>query len=231
MTEENPLNAAREAVIGAALAHVPFDGWSETTLKAALADSGVEPALGAALFPRGALDLALAYHRQGDTRMMEALAATDLDVLRIRDRIASAVMTRLDLVEDKELVRRGSTFFALPQNAAEGARAIWGTADAIWTALGDTSDDVNWYSKRATLSAVYSATVLYWLGDDSPGHEATRDFLDRRIGDVMQFEKMKAAVRSNPLGKALLAGPMKLMEQIRAPRAPADLPGSLKDRT
>lgn len=231
MTEENPLNAAREAVIGAALAHVPFDGWSETTLKAALADSGVEPALGAALFPRGALDLALAYHRQGDTRMMEALAATDLDVLRIRDRIARAVMTRLDLVEDKELVRRGSTFFALPQNAAEGARAIWGTADAIWTALGDTSDDVNWYSKRATLSAVYSATVLYWLGDDSPGHEATRDFLDRRIGDVMQFEKMKAAVRSNPLGKALLAGPMKLMEQIRAPRAPADLPGSLKDRT
>ncbi|WP_054302522.1 COQ9 family protein [Gemmobacter sp. LW-1] len=231
MTEENPLNAAREAVIGAALAHVPFDGWSETTLKAALADSGVEPALGAALFPRGALDLALAYHRQGDTRMMEALAATDLDVLRIRDRIASAVMTRLDLVEDKELVRRGSTFFALPQNTAEGARAIWGTADAIWTALGDTSDDVNWYSKRATLSAVYSATVLYWLGDDSPGHEATRDFLDRRIGDVMQFEKMKAAVRSNPLGKALLAGPMKLMEQIRAPRAPADLPGSLKDRT
>jgi ubiquinone biosynthesis protein COQ9 len=231
MTEENPLNAARDAVIGAALAHVPFDGWSETTLKAALADSGVEPALGAALFPRGALDLALAYHRQGDTRMMEALAATDLDVLRIRDRIARAVMTRLDLVEDKELVRRGSTFFALPQNAAEGARAIWGTADAIWTALGDTSDDVNWYSKRATLSAVYSATVLYWLGDDSPGHEATRDFLDRRIGDVMQFEKMKAAVRSNPLGKALLAGPMKLMEQIRAPRAPADLPGSLKDRT
>lgn len=231
MTEENPLNAAREAVIGAALAHVPFDGWSETTLKAALADSGVEPALGAALFPRGALDLALAYHRQGDTRMMEALAATDLDALRIRDRIASAVMTRLDLVEDKELVRRGSTFFALPQNAAEGARAIWGTADAIWTALGDTSDDVNWYSKRATLSAVYSATVLYWLGDDSPDHEATRDFLDRRIGDVMQFEKMKAAVRSNPLGKALLAGPMKLMGQIRAPRAPADLPGSLKDRT
>lgn len=231
MTEENPLNAAREAVIGAALAHVPFDGWSETTLKAALADSGVEPALGAALFPRGALDLALAYHRQGDTRMMKALAATDLDALRIRDRIASAVMTRLDLVEDKELVRRGSTFFALPQNAAEGARAIWGTADAIWTALGDTSDDVNWYSKRATLSAVYSATVLYWLGDDSPDHEATRDFLDRRIGDVMQFEKMKAAVRSNPLGKALLAGPMKLMGQIRAPRAPADLPGSLKDRT
>jgi ubiquinone biosynthesis protein COQ9 len=43
----------------------------------------------------------------------------------------------------------------LPMYAADGARAIWGTADAIWTALGDTSEDVNWYTKRATLSGVY----------------------------------------------------------------------------
>lgn len=224
---QNP--ASRAAVLDAALPHVPFDGWSETTLKAALADSGVDPALGRALFPRGALDLALAYHRRGDARMAQALAEMDLAALRYRDRIAAAVMARLDLVEDKELVRRGTTFFALPQNAAEGAKAIWGTADAIWRALGDTSDDVNWYSKRATLSAVYSATVLYWLGDDSPGHENTRDFLDRRIGDVMQVEKLKAALRDNALLKPLLAGPMKVLAQVRAPRHPDDLPGSLKD--
>lgn len=230
MDPENTLHATREAVLDAAVPHVPFDGWSAATLKAALADSGVAPALGAALFPRGALDLALAYHRRGDRRMAAQLAEMDLAALRYRDRIAAAVMARLDLVEDKELVRRGSTLFALPQNAAEGAKAIWGTADAIWTALGDTSEDVNWYSKRATLSAVYSATVLFWLGDDSPGHENTRDFLDRRIGDVMQIEKLKAGLRENPLSKALLAGPMKLLGQIRAPRTPDDLPGSLKDQ-
>lgn len=229
MDTENATAPARDAILDAALLHVPFDGWSAATLAAALRDSGLDPGLGAALFPRGALDLALAYHRRGDARMVAALAAGDLSALRFRDRIAQAVMTRLDLVEDKELVRRGTTFFALPQNAAEGARAIWGTADAIWCALGDTSDDVNWYSKRATLSAVYSATVLYWLGDDSPGHENTRDFLDRRIGDVMQFEKLKAAVRDNAVLKPLLAGPMKVLAQIRAPRKPDDLPGSLKD--
>lgn len=229
MDTENATAPARDAILDAALLHVPFDGWSAATLAAALRDSGLDPGLGAALFPRGALDLALAYHRRGDARMVAALAAGDLSALRFRDRIAQAVMTRLDLVEDKELVRRGTTFFALPQNAAEGARAIWGTADAIWCALGDRSDDVNWYSKRATLSAVYSATVLYWLGDDSPGHENTRDFLDRRIGDVMQFEKLKAAVRDNAVLKPLLAGPMKVLAQIRAPRKPDDLPGSLKD--
>ncbi len=106
-------------------------------------------------------------------------------------------------------MRRGTTLFALPQHAADGARAIWGTADAIWTALGDTSRDLNWYTKRATLSGVYASTVLYWLGDDSTGHQATWEFLDRRIDDVMQIEKAKAAFRENPLGKALLAGPLK----------------------
>jgi len=135
------------------------------------------------------------------------------------------VRLRLEACEDKELVRRGSALFSLPHHAADGARAIWGTADAIWRALGDTSTDINWYSKRATLSAVYSATALYWLGDASPDHAATWDFLDRRIDNVMQIEKLKAGLRDNAFGKALFAGPMKILDRIKAPAAHDDLPG------
>ena len=93
-------------------------------------------------------------------------------------------MRRLEIA-DREAVRRAAALFALPLYAADGARAVWHTADTIWTALGDTSDDINWYSKRATLSAVYGAVVLYWLGDDSQDHQASWEFLDRRIDDVM----------------------------------------------
>ncbi|MFZ0099374.1 MAG: COQ9 family protein, partial [Gemmobacter sp.] len=128
-----PISAATDAVLDAALPHVPFDGWTDRTLQVALADSGTASALGPVLFPRGALDLALAYHRRGDRHMAERLAAMNLGDLRFRDRVAAAIMTRLDLVEDKELVRRGMAFFALPQNAVEGTKALWGTADAIWT--------------------------------------------------------------------------------------------------
>ena len=226
---QSPENA-REAVLDAALSHVPFDGWSETTLRAAITDSGVAEGLARALYPRGGIDLAVAFHKDGDRRMAETLANTDLSQMRFRDRVAFAVRTRLDLVEDRELVRRGTTLFALPQHAAEGARMIWGTADAIWLALGDTSRDLNWYSKRATLSAVYGSVVLYWLGDDSPGHQATWDFLDRRIDDVMQIESLKAKLRENPLGKALLAGPGRVMEKWRAPTVPDDLPGRIMNR-
>jgi ubiquinone biosynthesis protein COQ9 len=214
----------QEKLLEASLAHVPFDGWSDRTLRAAATDTGVDVALARALFPRGGVDLALAYHAKGDAAMAASLAAMDLSSLRFRDRIATAVRTRLELA-DRELVRRGSTLFSLPQHAPDGARAIWSTADRIWTALGDTSQDLNWYTKRATLSGVYGTTVLYWLGDDSPGHQATWDFLDRRIEGVMQFEKFKASLKENPLGKALMSGPMKVFETIRAPKLPDDLPG------
>jgi ubiquinone biosynthesis protein COQ9 len=220
--------AARDAILDAALVHVPFDGWSDHTLRMAIAAAGVDPALARALFPRGAVDMALAFHRRGDAAMVARLKATDLLSMRYRDRVAAAIRFRLEAVPDKEVVRRGATLFALPYHAADGAKAMWGTADAIWTALGDTSRDVNWYSKRATLSAVYGATVLFWLGDDSIGHQDTWEFLDRRIDDVMRIEKAKAGLRDNPLSRALLAGPMKLMERVRAPSLPDDLPGNFR---
>lgn len=214
-----------DALLDAALMHVAFDGWTEATFAAAVADTGIDPTLARALCPRGAVDLALAYHRRGDQVMLERLATEDLTGLRFRDKIAAAVRFRLEAVEDKEAVRRGVTLFALPSHAADGAKAIWGTVDAIWTALGDTSEDINWYSKRATLSGVYSSTVLFWLGDETPGHQATWEFLDRRIDNVMQFEKLKADVQKNPLLKPLLAGPAWLAGQIRKPREAEDMPG------
>jgi ubiquinone biosynthesis protein COQ9 len=215
-----------DKLLDAALLHVAFDGWSEATFRAAVKDADVNPTVARALFPRGAVDLAIAYHKRGDMMMLKAIEEADLEDMRFRDKVIFAVRARIEAAEDREAVRRGTTLFALPIYAADGAKLIWNTADAIWTALGDTSDDLNWYTKRASLSAVYSSTVLYWLGDDSLGHEATWDFLDRRIEDVMRFEKFKGQMKDNKLFGALTAVPSKLFEKVRAPQgARDDLPG------
>lgn len=211
-------SALMSRLLEAAKPHVPFDGWSDTTLRLAAEDAGIAPGLVSAICPRGAVDLALAYHAAGDAAMIERLSETDLTALRFRDRVALAVRARLEVVEDRELVRRGMTLLSLPPYAADGARALWQTADHIWTTLGDTSEDVNWYTKRATLSGVYGATVLYWLGDDSEGNGRTWDFLDRRIEDVMQIEKFKAQARDNRLVSGLMAGPLSFLSRIRAPQ-------------
>lgn len=225
--EDNSTARAKAAVLAAAMGHVAFDGWSAATLNAAITESGVAPALGRALFPRGGVDLAHAYHVAGDARMTEAMAARDLGGLRYRERVALAIRLRLETA-NVEAVRHGSALFALPHHAGEGAGLIWGTADAIWNALGDTSRDVNWYSKRATLSAVYGACALYWLSDTSGDKAETWAFVDRRIDNVMQFEKLKADFRNNPLGRAFMNGPMKILERISAPQGRDDLPGQMK---
>lgn len=207
----------RERLIEAALPHVVFDGWSKATLEAAIADSGADPGAAHLAFPRGGVDMAMAFHRMMDRRLAEELGSDPaLGAMRIREKIAHAVRRRLELVADhREAVRRGATLLALPVHGADGARAIWETADTVWTAIGDTSDDLNWYSKRAILASVYSATVLYWLGDDTPGHSASWGFLDRRIDDVMRFEKLKGAVLGNPLAKAALWLPGRVVDAVR----------------
>lgn len=224
MESENTVERAGARLLAAALPHVPFDGWSDSTLRAAIADSGVTEGLARALFPRGGVDLAVAYHRRGDAQMQERLGAQGVMALKMRERISLAVRLRLE-VADQELVRRGAALFALPQHAGEGAKLIWGTADAIWLALGDSAQDLNWYTKRATLSAVYASTVLFWLGDTSPAQADTAAFLDRRIADVMQIEQAKAKLRESGLGQVLRRGPLRLLDRIRAPRMPVDLPG------
>ncbi len=218
----------RRAVIAAALPHVPFDGWTDRTLASAVEDAGVDAGLARLAFPRGGIDLLLAFHYDRDAALRDRLADGSLAGLRFRDRVAEAIYLRLDLVAaDREAVRRGVSLLALPNHAADGARAIWHTADTIWTALGDTSRDFNWYTKRTTLSAVYSSALLYWLGDTTPGASATREFIGRRIDNVMQFEEVKARVARNPLASALMKGPARLLDRIKAPEAArSDLPGS-----
>lgn len=226
---QNAIDPTKAALLDAILPHVAFDGWSPAALNMAASDIGLDNPM--TVCPRGAVDLAIAFHQRGDAAMIDALATTDLTDMRFRDKVAAAIRLRLSSIDDKELVRRGTTLFAMPHMAADGTKLLWGTADAIWTALGDTSQDANWYSKRMTLSAVYASVVLYWLGDDSLDGQATDAFIDRRIDGVMQFEKIKARVKANPLFKPL-TGPLgRILAGVKAPSISTrdDLPGVWQD--
>lgn len=214
-----------DALLDAALPHVAFDGWSPATFTAACEDAGLSNAEAQVLAPRGAIDLAVAFHRRGDAAMVVKLGETDLAGMRFREKVATALRLRLAEMPDREAVRRATTLFSLPMHAGEGAKLIWETADHIWTALGDTSRDGNWYSKRAILSGVWGSTVLYWLGDDSPGFADTHTFIDRRIEDVMRFEQLKGQLRENPLTKPLMDMQQAFWSRMRAPGSRTDVPG------
>jgi|TARA_R110000803_G_scaffold95091_1_gene162851 ubiquinone biosynthesis protein COQ9 len=202
------LRAQREALVEAALEHVPFDGWTKQALIAGAED--LDLALGEIdrLLPKGTGQAIVTYVEMTDRKMVDALDALELDQMKIRERIAVAVKTRLDLVENhKDAVRAAVAWTALPQNMAKGLKLTHGTVDKMWIAAGDTSTDHNWYTKRMLLAGVYGSTLAYWLDDTSEGHSDSWAFLDRRIGNVMQIPKITGKI--SKAGK-FAAAPLKL---------------------
>lgn len=182
------IEETRDKLLAAALAHVPFDGWSGRALQAGAAEIGLEPALAANAFPGGPAELLEAFSTEIDRRMLVELEGRDLKSLKHRQRIGTAVRARIELLAaEREAVRRGLSFLALPRNAALGVRCLYRTVDAIWHAAGDTSTDYNFYTKRMLLAGVYSATLLFWLNDESEDFAATWAFLDRRLAEVVKL--------------------------------------------
>ena len=122
--------------------------------------------------------------------MVAAVAERAGDEMRLRDRIIAGIRARLeDQADHKDQVRKGIGVLALPQHALVGAKCLYDTVNRLWYAVGDTSTDHNFYTKRALLSGVYGATVLFWLSDGSAGHERTWEFLGRRIDDALRIPK------------------------------------------
>ncbi len=188
--------ALKAAVLEAALKHAVFDGFTDRLLARAAEEAGVDTLALARLFPNGPLSLVEAFSQSADAQMEQSLAALDLKAMKIRARIAAAVMARIEAVRPhKEAARRAAAFLTLPPHAALGATLVWRTVDAMWRAVGDTSTDFNFYTKRGILAGVYSSTLLRWFTDQSTDESETSKFLADRIENVMQFEKLKAQVQ------------------------------------
>ena len=214
MTMDVPLSELRPTLIEAMLPGVPFDGWSAVARDAAATAAGIDRDIAALALPDAAA-MTDAYTLRADALMVAAMAAAGTGAMKVRARIRFAVKTRLEQAEgDREAVRRALVVMSLPSNAAMGARTLWRTADTMWRAAGDTATDYNHYTKRALLSAVYSATLLFWLDDDSEGRVDSWAFLDRRIDGIMRFEKLKGQLLG---GLALLPDPARFLGRLRYP--------------
>ena len=170
-----------------------FDGWTAQAVTNAAATEGVDPEVAKFAFKGRAMTLIGAWIGSVDRAMETALPAETLAGLKIRERIRRLVQFRIDaLAGQQEALRRALAIMAMPQNAAQALRLGWSSADAMWRLAGDTATDYNHYTKRMTLGALYASTLAVFAHDESEGFAETRAFLERRIDNVMQFEKLKA---------------------------------------
>ena len=185
------------SIIEAALVHVPFDGWSDAALRAGASDAGCSDDDVTRLFPGGALDAIVMHSAMADIAMVAAFGSMPDQPDRVHLMIRAMILIRLEqAAPHKEAVRRGLTVLAVPNNALASAKALYATVDAMWRAAGHLDTDISFYTKRATLAAVYSATLLAWISDTSGDPAVIEGFLDRRLRDVAQIPKATAPIRS-----------------------------------
>ena len=217
MTEpiDMTLDELRAALAPLIPANAVFDGWSDKALAMAAATLDVPPERARLAFPDGPLQMIDAWFEAIDVAMLAAWPPERIEMLKVRDRIHGLVLTRIEAVQPyKEALRRAFAILALPQNAILGARLAWRAADRMWRVAGDTATDFNHYSKRGILAALYTATMLVFLDDESDGLKETRSFLDRRIDEVMRIEKLKAQWRG---GRERLPSLSRFLGRLRYP--------------
>jgi ubiquinone biosynthesis protein COQ9 len=203
----------RDALIEAMLPDVVFDGWSRAALRAAARRIGMPTAQALALFGGGPAAFVACFSRWADRRMLDRLETAPLNELRVPERIALAVTTRLEIVEPwREATRRALVVLALPQHAPLAMRLLYETVDGIWYAAGDSATDFSFYTKRLTLAGIYAATLLYWFEDRSDGFAETRAFLDRRLAGVARLGEARRRVEA---AMDRLPNPLHLLRPLR----------------
>ena len=198
MTTPSPLERIRRNLALAVGENAVFDGWTRAAVDSASEQLGIDPVQARLAMPKTAIGLVELYIAEVD-RALEAWATTErMAGMKIREKIRSLVWRRIEIMGPaREAVRSGLSILAMPQNLPLAARLSWRSADLMWRLAGDTSTDFNHYTKRLTLGAVYGSTLLAWIDDKSEGWSESSAFLDRRIDNVMQFEKWKAEWRGS----------------------------------
>jgi ubiquinone biosynthesis protein COQ9 len=195
---EMTLDELRMALAPLIPANAVFDGWGDEALAMAAAELAIPAPRARLAFPGGAADMIDAWFDAIDRAMALAFPLEKVEAMKIRERIRSLVMFRLEVANPhKEALRRALAILAQPQNLRLAARLGWRSADRMWRIAGDRSTDFNHYSKRAILMGVYGTTTLVFLDDEGEHLDSTRAFLDRRIDDVMKFEKLKGSWRGS----------------------------------
>ena len=198
MEGPSPLEKLRRQLALAVGENAVFDGWTRAAVDSAAAQLGIDPVQARLAMPKTQAGMIDVYIQEVDRALEAWFTPERVAGMKIREKIRSLIWHRLETMGPaREAVRRGLAILAMPQNLPLALRISWRTADLMWRIAGDTSTDFNHYTKRMTLSAVYGSTMLVWLDDQSEGWNDTAAFLDRRIDDVMRFERFKADWRGS----------------------------------
>lgn len=83
---------------------------------------------------------------------------------------------------------------AQPSYIPASVKSLAELSDDIWYLAGDVSVDPSWYTKRASLSAIYVSAELFMTDDRSVDFADTKAFLRRRFREAGDLGGVMGAV-------------------------------------
>lgn len=196
-------NKVKFDLISAMLPHVPFDGWNWDAIEQGAIDIGFEkkktPLLRKKiykeLFKNGSIDFIDIFSKMIDLEVKKTYEMMESQPERVPEKIKTIIMIRLNLCQKhKEAVRSSISLTAMPKNAKKSVNILYRTCNSIWRMAGDKSTDFSFYTRRISLAAVYTSTLLFWLNDTSNKIAETESFLDRRLNDISKISNLKKPV-------------------------------------
>jgi ubiquinone biosynthesis protein COQ9 len=190
------INQEKSLILTKFLKEAAFEGWNKKNLLKSTQACGFSPNYALVLFPGGIAELTENFSNILNEKMTEEfLSQEQNNHLPVGQKIAKLIELKFKLyAPHHQAIQSLLQYNMLPQNFLSAQKLLWQTCDQIWYLAGDRSTDHNYYTKRSILAGIYSSSLLYWLSDESKDYLDTKDFIKRKIANVLQFGKWKRSI-------------------------------------
>ncbi|KAK0750427.1 COQ9-domain-containing protein, partial [Schizothecium vesticola] len=190
-----PFTPSESLLLSHAYAHVPASGFTPTALALGARSAGLLD-ISATILPRGVFSLIL-FHLVTQRGALASRAAA-IPAGPVAERVEALTWARLQGNQDAGVVgglQEALAIMAQPSCVPASVAELAKLSDEIWYLAGDVAVDPSWYTKRASLAAIYAAAELFMTNDKSEGFRETREFLRRRLAEAGEIGDVTRSVR------------------------------------
>lgn len=177
-----------------------FEGWSQKTLEKAIEAAGVDKNQMAILYPGGIAEFTQEFIDECNKQALQIAAEPSFIKLKTQEKVRELIFARIKTyhfkLQNLEALKKFMAFNVKPFQVGDSLKNIYDFSSDVWYAIGDKSTDFSFYTKRLSLSLIYSKSMLYSLNDKSENLQSTQKFIQNSIDGLMKINKLKAKIKN-----------------------------------
>ena len=102
-------------------------------------------------------------------------------------------------LKKKDFLKKSFLFLVTEKKVSQILDYFFSTSSKMWSLAGDTSTDINYYSKRLILSSIYSKIFIKMLNLSNYSKELIEEDIQSSLKKVKQFNDFKSKICSTDI--------------------------------